>query len=270
MQKAISLAALRQDLHVSYSQIKSYMICSRKYSFHYIEGVEPSHRPVNMVLGGAVHHALALHYGYIQEKDGKMPEEQLVQTFRDRWDEEMDRPIPVVFDEKKNEGAFMDAGVALLRKFHAKSDVPTVLAVEQPFSIELRNPATGEVMEPKLIGAMDLIVEENEKSVVVEHKTAAKRYAQWQLNFELQPAIYAHACREIGIGDVGLRYQLLVKTKSPSLQLCDINRGESEIAEALETVCAVMRAIEAGIFFRNRSWACADCQYRWKCDEGLS
>jgi len=270
MPKAISLAALRQDLHVSYSQIKSYMICPAKFQFGYILGVEPSHRPVNMVLGGAVHHALALHYDNIMQKKQKPEEDALIAWFTDRWDAEMDRPVPVVFDEKKDEATILDAGIALLRKFYEKSDVPTVLAVEQPFSIELRDPATGEVMEPQLIGAMDLIVEENNKPIVVEHKTAAKRYAQWQLDFELQPAIYAHACREIGIGDVGLRYQLLVKTKNPSLQLCDINRGDKEIAEALEIVCAVLRAIEAGHFWKNRSWACADCQYRYRCDEGGS
>ncbi len=264
------LSVLRRSMHVSYSQIKGYQICPAKFHFGYILGVEPSHRPVNMVLGGAVHHALALHYSYIMGKEEKPEEDALITWFRDRWDKEMDRPIPVVFDEKKDEGAFMDAGVALLRTFHAKSDVPTVLAVEQPFSIGLTDPGTGEVMEPQLIGAMDLIVEEKGLPVVVEHKTAAKRYAQWQLDFELQPSLYAHACREIGIGEVGLRYQLLVKTKSPSLQLCDIKRGEKEITEALETVCTVLSAIEAGHFWKNRSWACADCQYRYRCDEGGS
>jgi CRISPR/Cas system-associated exonuclease Cas4 (RecB family) len=201
---------------------------------------------------------------------GRPDADALATWFRDRWGEEMDRPIPVLFDEKKSEGFFVDAGVALLRTFHEKTDVPIVQAVEQPFAIELVDPSTGEVMEPKLIGAMDLIVEEKGKPVVVEHKTAAKRYAQWQLDFEMQPSLYAHACREIGIGEVGLCYQLLIKTKTPALQLCNIKREEKEIAEALETACQVVKAIEAGHFWRNRSWACADCQYKYKCDEGTS
>ena len=262
------LSILRESLHVSYSQIRSFMICPAKYAHNYILGTEPSHRPVNMVLGGAVHHSLANHYDHIMEKGTKPEEEALLSWFRDRWDEEMDRPIPVLFDEKKDEGAILDAGIDLLRTFHAKSDVPVVQAVEQPFSIDLVDPTTGEIMEPRLVGAMDLIVEEDGRPVVIEHKTAAKRYAQWQLDFEMQPAIYAHAAREIGIGEVGLRYQLLIKTKSPSLQLCNVERREKDITEALETTCDVLRAIEAGIFWRNRSWACADCPFAYLCNGG--
>ena len=268
--EAQSLESLRQGLHVSYSQIKGYMICPAKYEYGYVLGTEPSHRPVNMILGGAVHSALANHYDHIMEKGVKPETDALVAWFRDRWDQEMERPVPVVFDEEKDEGAVLDSGIALLRIFHEKSDVPVVQAVEQPFSVDLVDPVTGEIMEPRLVGAMDLIVEENGKPVVVEHKTAAKRYSQWQLDYEMQPAIYAHACREIGIGEVGLRYQLLIKTKTPALQLCDIQRGEKEITEALETVCGVLRAIEGGHFYRNRSWACADCQFAYKCNGGIS
>ena len=31
------------------------------------------------------------------------------------------------------------------------------------------------------------------------------------------------------------------------------------------TVTTVLSAIEKGIFFRNRGWACADCQFAYKC-----
>lgn len=65
-----------------------------------------------------------------------------------------------------------------------------------------------------------------------------------------------------------VRYQLLVKTRVPSLQQCHIARTERQITEALETVCAVQRAVDAGHFYRNRSWACQDCPFRWRCDGG--
>jgi hypothetical protein len=84
-----------------------------------------------------VHHALALHYEHIMDNAQKPDADALATWFRDRWGDEMDRPIPVMFDEKKSEGFFVDAGVALLRTFHEKSDVPTVQAVEQPFAIDL-------------------------------------------------------------------------------------------------------------------------------------
>lgn len=126
-----------------------------------------------------------------------------------------------------------------------------------------------EVMEPRLVGAMDLVVHGADRPEIVEHKTASKRYAQWQLDLDTQPTIYLHAAREMGLGEADVRYQLLVKTKVPSLQQCPIIRTDSQIREALETVCQVLRAIEAGVFYRNRSWACEDCPFLYRCDKGL-
>jgi hypothetical protein len=37
----------------------------------------------------------------------------------------------------------------------------------------------------------------------------------------------------------------------------------------METFASVVRAVDAGIFYRNRSWACADCTYAYRCNEGM-
>lgn len=258
-----SLAELRQELHVSYSQIRTFLTCPAKFAHQYILGTEPSHRPVALVFGSAVHHALAHFYRNLQSAGEKIAESDFLDCFRTKLDEALDEPVPVLFDE--DEGALVDQGVGLLRMFHEKAETPTVLAVEQPFSVDLVDPVTGEVMEPRLVGAMDLVIQK-ERPEIVEHKTTSKRYAAWQLEFDAQPSVYLYAAREIGIGDANVRYQLLVKTKTPSLQQCPVNRTDTRINEALATMCAVQRAVDAGVCYRNRSWACADCPFRWKCD----
>ncbi len=267
MPESATLADMRQELHISYSQIRTYLTCPAKFEHQYVRGTEPSHRPVALVFGGAVHHALAHFYGRLMGAGKRCPEDEIVDAFRTHLDVALDEPVPILFDEDGAEG-LVDQGVALLRMFHENAATPVVLAVEQPFSVDLVDPATGEVMEPRLVGAMDLIVQGEVRPEIVEHKTTAKRYAQWQLDLDAQPSIYLHAAREIGLGEADVRFQLLVKTKVPSLQQCPITRTDTQIDEVLLTTCAVLRAIEAGHFYRNRSWACADCPFRYRCDEG--
>ncbi len=197
----------------------------------------------------------------------KIGQGDFIDMFREKIDEELDRPVPILFDDG-DDGAMVDQGVALLRMFHEKADTPAVLAVEQAFSIDLYDPLSGEMREEKLVGAMDLVIQGAKLPVIVEHKTASKRYASWQLATEVQPSVYVHAAREIGIGEADVRYQLLIKSKVPALQQCPIHRSVAQVNEALETFCTVLRAIEAEVFFKNRSWACADCTFAYRCNEG--
>jgi len=266
MVAAHELEKVREGLHVSYSQVRTYLICPQKFLYNYVLGAEPSHRPVALVLGSAVHHALAHFYMNLKEAGEKIAESDFLDVFREKVDAELDASIPIRFDDGENESAMIDQGVALLKMFREKADCPTVLAVEQPFNVDLFDPATGEVLDLKLAGVMDLLVQGENRPKVVEHKTASKRYSSWQLEFETQPTVYKYAARQIGLGEVVLCYQLLIKTKTPSLQLCPIDRTEAHEREMMETFVQVLKAIESGIFFRNRSWACADCQFKYKCD----
>jgi len=263
-----TLAELRKQPHVSYSQIRSYLMCPMKFYHSYQAHTEPSHRPLALVLGSAIHEALAAYYGHLQNTGVKIDEAELLDVFRDRVDREWDAPVPIKIDEGLAAGELLDQGVGLLQMFHANADCPTVLGVEVPFSAPLYDPQTGEVFNAPLIGAMDLVVQGANRSMVVEHKTSAKRYAQWQLEFEVQPSCYAYAAQQVGMNEVDVQFQILVKSKTPSIQHCPIRRTNAQITEMLSTFCAVVRAVDAGHFFRNRSWACSDCQYRYRCDEG--
>ena len=60
----ITLDRLRAGLHFSASALKTYLICPQKFRYHYVEGAEHESRPSALVLGRAVHAALArLHRG---------------------------------------------------------------------------------------------------------------------------------------------------------------------------------------------------------------
>jgi hypothetical protein len=58
---------------------------------------------------------------------------------------------------------------------------------------------------------------------------------------------------------------LLIKTKNPQFQQCPIERADRHVTEMLSTFCTVLRAIEAGHFWKNRSWAFGDCTFAYRC-----
>jgi PD-(D/E)XK nuclease superfamily len=54
-----SLADRRALPHLSVLQLKTFLQCPKKYTFQYIERVEPAFRPIALAFGTAWHETLA-------------------------------------------------------------------------------------------------------------------------------------------------------------------------------------------------------------------
>lgn len=252
-------------LHVSVSQIKTWLRCPRQYELRYVRGAEPEVVPTALAFGSAFHGALAAHY--MAKKDGRtIGDDEMLEGFRAVWAEKTSTGVPL---EKSEDEATdpVDLAVRMIGAFrtHAANEDVEVLAIEEPFAAVLHHPDTGEVLEEQLTGFIDLIVVEDGHPVVVEHKTSAKKYGADQLRFDVQLTGYQHAMHQRGWEDVGLRYQVVTKTKTPVVQVEDVLRDEGDDADFLKTVVGVLRAIDAGVFFPIRGWQCRGCQYRRQC-----
>jgi putative RecB family exonuclease len=259
-------------LYVSVSQVKSYLLCPRKYELHYIRREEPAFAPVALVFGSAIHEALAAFYGEIKATGEPLRRDLVLDVFRDAWAKAQEGPVPLQLDgDEEDDGAdasqVIEKGVSMLHAFceHVgRSTVPEVESVEKSFAVALYD-VTGEVLEEQLVGTVDLVVREDGHRVIVEHKTAAKKYGMEQIRFDLQPTAYQYAARELGLGEVGLRYQVITKTKVPAIQIADLHRDEQDEAEFLKTVVGVLRAIDAGVSYPVRGWLCRSCPYAYTC-----
>ena len=123
--------------------------------------------------------------------------------------------------------------------------------IERPFPPELvRSRPGSHGQDLKYVEAHEYI--RRLKPVTWEHKTAARKYTREQLAGDLQPSAYAYAARETGSGDVGLRCQILLKNRTPGIEICKVERTPTHIREMLTTVTTVLHAVEAGIFYRKR------------------
>ncbi|MBL6976004.1 MAG: PD-(D/E)XK nuclease family protein [Deltaproteobacteria bacterium] len=265
--KAVPLEKLRQRLHVSVSQVNTYIMCAERYRHSYVIGTPPSHRPSALGFGSAVHHALAVFYGFIKAH-GKKPSPGRIQAaFSDRWEVELRDSLPIHYKAGEDAGKVKDLGIAMLKKFCDDGFAPDkVVAVEQPFSVAIHEPDTGVILEEALVGAIDLVAEHEGRTVIVEHKSAARRWDQPRLQHDLQPTAYQFAARELGIRNPGLAFQVLLKTRSPQVEFTTVTRSQDQEKEMLSTYTQVLKAVAQGIFWKNRGWMCGDCQYRYRCD----
>jgi CRISPR/Cas system-associated exonuclease Cas4 (RecB family) len=265
------LDQLRDGLHISVSQIRTYIRCPRAYQLRYVLGVKPAFKPKALALGSSYHAAVARFYVGVKE-DGAPPALQLISdTFRDGWQREVDGDVPLQADddEADDNGALIDKGIALLGAFY---DVAVeslagiqVEGVEKPFAVDIHDPETGEVMEERLVGAFDLLVNDGRRRTVVEHKTSSKKYGEDAIRWDAQPTAYRMAAKTLGLGDVGLKYQVAVKSKKPAMQVVDLTRTAEDEDEFRHVAVGVMRAVDAGIFMPLRSWACRSCPHAHAC-----
>ena len=70
---------------------------------------------------------------------------------------------------------------------------------------------------------------------------------------------------QLGWGDVGLKFNVVTKTKLPAVQVEDLRRDDNDIEDFLRTAVGVLAAVDAGISFPIRGWACRGCQFKARC-----
>ena len=252
--------AERAALHVSASQVKTYLICPKRYCYRYVMGAEPEHVSANLVLGTAVHSAIAQYY--LALMDDQEPEEsKIFAEFRRSIAKAFAAETPVLLDDGQTKADLTATGETLIRTFLANVERPDrVLAVETAFYADVADPQTGEFLEEQLTGFFDAVVQFGDKTVVLEHKTAARAWSKDQLDFDLQVSLY-----QAVTGADSVRLQVVTKTKVAKFLTYDLCRTERQLTEGVEIVCGVLTAIRARAFFPNPGWGCDGCEFKKLC-----
>ena len=258
-------------LHVSYSQIYTYLLCPMKYAHNYVWSTPPESRPLALIYGKAIHHGVEGYYNCVKETGALLPVEELVKLFETSFDEEV-KKSELKISMKKNETleSAKAQGTELIKIFHTEIRPQKIVAVEFPFSVPIPDIKNGGNLPFQLVGYFDLVESDKEGTYLIcELKTSAQKFNSLRLKYDLQPTVYSYAMSQMKLGTADysclVRYDVLVKTKKPAFEQYFVSRTAAEHEWLIHLINNVLTAIEHCIFYRNMGWQCQDCQFRSVC-----
>ena len=258
------------QLHVSYSQVYTYLLCPCKYAHNYVWGTLPEHKPVPMVFGRAIHKAAEHYYLSLQDTGVVADVSELEQAFEKCFTDEINHSdVPIVFKKNQTAEDLQDMGKQLIQLFHAEIKPQKIVAVELPFCVSIPDYFGNGNLPIKLVGYFDLIESDGESYQIGELKTSAQKFSSLRLEYDLQPTVYSYALSQMKLAPTEdsclVRYDVLVKTKKPSFQQYYVLRNGSDYDRLVHLLNQVLRAIESRLFYRNYGWQCQDCQFKSTC-----
>jgi RecB family exonuclease len=169
---------------------------------------------------------------------------------------------PLVFSERESKDALAEKGRAMLQLYTESVNGVKPVAVEQPFELDLADPETGELLEVRLRGIIDLV---EEGGTLVDLKTAARTLEQGGLERHLQLSTYALAFFLLHGSIPKLRLDMLLKTAKPRLERHETTRTLEDLGWTARLIQQVALAIQTEHFFPNPSWRCSECEYFAHC-----
>lgn len=227
MKTAASLRVLRQGLHLSYSQVTTYLNCSLRYFFQYVRGLEPEHVPSSLLLGSAIHAALARYYETSLETEKASDPEAILETFRDHLCTGISQAkSPVLYKvDAPDAEALIRQGEGLLQAFlesPAFADLE-VVGVELPLAARLLE-EDGTPSDFDLVGAIDLLLRDDLGNLLaVDHKSARNGFTQQGVDADLQFSAYELLLRGNGFlaegKSLACGFNVLRKLKTPKVEI---------------------------------------------------
>lgn len=255
----------KEDRHLSYSQINTYMTCPLKYRFSYIDRLEPDFTPSALHFGQAVHSCIQAFLQSVLEAD-PLRADQLVDIYRQEW--RRNEGPPVRYSKRESEESLFNTAKQVFTIFTEQHDPAIeVVAVEEEFMIDLTKVSDQCPADlPPLKGYVDAILK-NGSTVLVDYKTSSRK-PNGDVN-SMQLVAYSLAAVDLGYdpNEIEYRYDYLLKTAKPELVSCPVAINDYDRTRFLKTTTGVWRAMQAAIFYPNPSYLCTSCAYQRHCNE---
>ena len=250
-------------IHLSYSQISSYIGCSKHWQAKYRMSVTD---PLGeaLIFGSTVH---LVFENYLKDK-----KHDLLGMWNIAW------PIAVASEQGKKTAweETSDTCLETGRRLFTTPEVKDVLDQITPKRMlipDKKDPATlidlpmiereihlNYTDMPDIVGYIDCVQDDG---VPLDFKTAGKMWTSDQAESEMQPLFYLAALEQLGEHDHNFlfRHVVVTKTKNPRIEVFETKRTPSEL-EFLETVArGVWRGIAGAHFIPNPAYMYCSAKY---------
>ncbi len=249
--------------HWSYSALSQYLACPLRFYFQRVRGLPQTTVSSSLVLGSAVHAALAAYHRSVQQ-DEPTEAGKLRQVFADAW-RRRESEARIAFRDGESPEGLMAQRIALLEAYLEEPPPQGIIGVEHEMIAPVRN-GRGEYLETPLVAVADLITEDNEELTIHEYKTSGRAFSVSEAETSLQPTCYVNAAGAAFGHPATVAYTVLIKTTTPRVQRLTTARTEEDLGRLGDLIENVERAVQAGIFYPIESpLNCSACPYRGPC-----
>jgi RecB family exonuclease len=251
--------------YVSPSRLSLWLKCPLAFKRRYIDGFQTLPSPA-LFVGKVVHSVIA--HVYRHRTAGQIcTTEDLPMFVADAWKYAMETE-PCYFDdntqEEKCRHQVLDLVTTYLTATPFQTETP--IAIEKRYEVPLIDPTTGEDFGIPLVGIVDLVLQEESGSVIVDLKTSATS-TMCALQHELQLTSYAYCFREVmEQNELCCEVRQLVKTKTPKIMTHRFpTRSDEHFSRFFGLVREYLEALDRGIYNYRPGWACGMCDHYGSC-----
>lgn len=232
--------------HLSFSQLRTFVECPRKWHYEKVAQVEPERTPASLAFGSAVHSACAA----VNEAAMEGTWVNAANVFDRAWvPYTAADAVPLALGDEDEAAALAEKGRALVSIYKPPAGIS---AVEQYVEVEI-DPDL-----PPLVGYIDLLYQTDDGLVVADVKTSSTRVLSDVEMLAAQLGLYG-----LTIPVVRSEGIVLFKGKVPA-QTTQVVQPWPE--HRLRTwAVEVYAAMQAGVMFAHRSRNCRTCQFRDRC-----
>jgi hypothetical protein len=249
--------------YVSPSRLSLWCRCPLAFKFKYIDGIEPQVTP-GLFTGRMVHNALERWYRH-RQLGLSLDQCELVDWIAENW-AAAGAAEKVAYSSSDEVEQTCDQALRLVAAYlrHIPADESRPLAVETVLTAPLVDPATDEDFGIPLVGVLDLVLEEPDGPLLIDHKTAARGGELLEVTHEIQLTSYSWLFRHVHHRpEAGVEVRRLIKTKSPKIEQHRFTpRSGREFARLFAVVRDYLDALDRGRFAIRPGLGCAMCEHR--------
>ena len=241
--------------YLSYSQITTVEFCQQRYYLQYIINQQLDPVPDYFIKGKLLHQLIAR--GYQARIDG-------AEVSLEELQEELQEELHLQLDASDVSCDHVHLANALQVYQQQRWQGQRVLAVEHPFAIAFSEDL------PPLVGVIDLVLQDGDTIILVDHKTGRTFYPY----DELQVAIYAHYIQSIYPGyDCRLYYDHyrwvnnLQRLRKPAFQrtLVEVQPAhDAQYRQRMYTASGVIQQLRDGAV-PSHTGTCYRCPFQKNC-----
>ncbi|VGO14101.1 hypothetical protein PDESU_02658 [Pontiella desulfatans] len=263
-----SLSQLRQRPHLSNSQINQILnLCSLQFYYERVAKLPKPFVSNSLVFGTCVHKVLEHYYQWIQR--GEQPDvDSHIEMFSELW-KKANNEQNIKFGAKTSFESLADTGRKVVKCFIDNADPKEkVLSTSQAFCVPVHAP-DGSVVEDPLVGEFDLVVERDGKPVIVDFKTAARKWSAGHEHKSFQATVYSYAWHQMYGGiRPEVAFKVVTKAKEPSHEYRSTRRSAKQELRMATLISKAQQIVKHELWYpAETGFYCGDCPYASACKE---